>query len=273
MAGAADAELRLRAGHVMAAAVPHYRRAFDRGVWSLKDSFFPLEQIQAISRLKSDADQLQIWTVFAQRDSLRFCGDVLKMLMGMNPYPMPSVGLPGPPPLAPIWTEEDPAPFASKSVSVNVHTGAHSNFCVNLPDYLRRAELNTDWSNVPEFNGRIPDPAFTRMLDQICLGSESLAVGGGAFPPPFAYGIEKIPLAALAHLYCHFPLPLAVRIMQDWGLILRSALSSWLPPSLTACMQQNDGTKVHVPRECLRVAYERASLEFLIQRYGVDKLV
>ena len=259
----ADARLLLEGVSVARDALASYRRAYVRGQWDAAP--MPLAHMKAISLLRSNEDQVLIWNVFAQRESLCFCGDVLKLLTGLVPYPIPAAITATP---AEFYLEPDAEP---RNMSVHVHTGAHDNFCVNLPVHLRRAELNTDWSEVPEFMGRTPCGEFTRMIDQLCLGSESLAVRD-AFPPPFVYAIEKMPMAALGHLYCYFPTSLAVRILQDWALIMRSALSRGLPHHILTAMQQNGGTKVHVPRGDLRVAYEQATLEWLTHRYGRERL-
>jgi hypothetical protein len=237
-----------------------YRQAFTRGGWA---HAFPADLLRELRTLKSDADQLQIWNVYARHPRFAFCGDVLSFLKSLVPYPVPAnhVRWPG----ADRGQEEE----ASTSVNLYAHDGGGQDvWAVDLPESLRKAELNTDWSQFPEFVGHQPAVEVLRMLDQVSLGSRD----PGGFVAPFASGLERMPFVEVGGLCAFFPTHIAVHIVRDWGLILRSALSH-LPAEYLARMQQHWGAaRVHVPRRVLQGAYERAVLAWMIQRYGKDRL-
>ena len=256
--------------HILAEALPSFRKAQARGNWT--EATAPLNEIRAIGLLRNDADQVRIWNIFSERDRLSFCGDVLNMLKGLVPYPIPAVAVQWPTAIMANDDDDDDINNIERVMHVNVHDGGgHDHFCVDLPEWLRRAELNTDWSQISEFAGS-PSPEITRMLDQVCLGSTSLSTAGDSrpFPAPFALGIEKMPWKEVGHLCTLFPVPIAVHILRDWGLIIRGALST-LPHHIMVALQQG-GTRVHVPRHVLRAAYERSTLGWMLQRYGTDRL-
>ena len=139
-----------------------------------------------------------------------------------------------------------------------------------LSETLRTAELNTCWSERPEFGGRRPSEAFVRLFDQTTLGSRSTHMeppvipGDLVFPPPFS--IEAIPWVALARLSTTFPETLGLEILRDWGLILRSALSGLRT-------RRFGEERIHsYSRGELAVGYERAVLRWLVQRFAFERL-
>jgi hypothetical protein len=155
-----------------------------------------------------------------------------------------------------------------------VHPGPWTSLAVEgLPEALRTAELDTCWSERPEFGGRRPSEAFVRLLDQTALGSrgnhmESPAIPGDlVFPPPFS--IEALPYMALARLSTAFPEALALEILRDWALILRNALSGLRP--------RRGGEErlllySYHTRSELAAGYERAVLRWLVQRLAFERL-
>ena len=252
-------------------AMPSYRKAYARGSWG--PEMFPSTQMREIGLLRSDADQIQIWNLFCEKPRLSYSGDVLSMLKGLVPYPIPHAAVKWPGPL--VAHDDYERVIEKTQMHVNVHEGGHDHFCVDLPEHLRRAELNTDWSQYTEFNGHMPAPEVTRMLDQVCLGMRGGVFNDNKekpFPPPFAIGIEKMPWIEVGNLCSHFPVSLAVHILRDWGLILRGALSK-LPREIMSALQQNGGKNIHVPRRVLQSAYEKSVMEWMIERYGKEKLL
>ncbi len=152
--------------------------------------------------------------------------------------------------------------------AANVHPGPWTSMDVQeLPEQLRVAEVNTCWSERPEFGGQRPSLAFARLFDQTTLGSQNrmeppTAPGDMTFPAPFS--IEAIPWVALARLSTTFPETLALEILRDWGLILRSALSKLKQPrGREACFYS---------RGELALCYERAVLRWMIQRFAFERL-
>jgi len=220
-----------------------FQRAYERGKWATAG--MPTDEIVHVSELRSDQDQIRIWTVFAQRPRLSFCGDVLHLLMSVVPYPMPATHATPPPP----WDAVD-----ASQAGLNVHTGDITNFAVQLPESLRQYELNTDFSEVPEFVGAWPDAEFRRLLDQVSVAS--LNPSERSFPAPFT-SCEKMPMAALGQLWQTFPPPMTHQILRDWGTIMRDALSRTVAPR---------------KRRMLRAGYEKATLAWLTQRLGKERL-
>jgi hypothetical protein len=158
-----------------------------------------------------------------------------------------------------------------------VHPGPWTSLAVEgLPEALRTAELDTCWSERPEFGGRRPSEAFVRLLDQTALGSrgnhmESPAIPGDlVFPPPFS--IEALPYMALARLSTAFPEALALEILRDWALILRNALSGLPRPRRGGEERLLLCSHCYYTRSELAAGYERAVLRWLVQRFAFERL-
>ena len=151
----------------------------------------------------------------------------------------------------------------------------------DLPNELRRWELDTDWSQVPAFNFKAPPTKLQRALDQICAGR------------PFRDGSEELPLARLAALCELRPDGAAEKVLADWGAILRDAWSLLLGPARHPHLPDRDTLDAHAgPRPPLSLpplpggarrpnpaarprkaaAYQQAALSFLVRRLGRDRL-
>jgi hypothetical protein len=225
--------------------------------------------MRAVCQLKHANDVVQVLRAFGKPEQLRFSGQLLQMLMNVTPYPMPV----RPAAAAEAHMEEEESiPYvvgASLSSDALWHEGPLTFFNVDLPAHARRWERNTDWSEVKEFASKPPSAAFARMLDQLCLGSRYLGAHEKTFPPLLGVA-EALPLSKLGVLSAKFAPDVALQILEDWGVMLRQALSRLPAPVLAAL---KSGERVHVSRALMQTLYEQAALEFWVQRLGYDKLL
>jgi hypothetical protein len=224
--------------------LPVYRACFQRFQWQTLTQGM-VEALQAISDTKAEADQCLIWEALNHfPENVKFPGQILDFLTGITPYPMPVH--PGAQPR--VKMEGTPL----FETDLNIHPGPLTNFNVYLPDSMKRHELHTDWYEVSHFQNHRPPPDFSKMLDQLEVGSALNPGTAGHFYPPF--GLTPLPWRRLSNL-ATFPCELAIQILKDWAIILRrhGGLLGPLPD------QRKGGV-------------ERVVIKFLVQRYGYDRL-
>jgi hypothetical protein len=220
--------------------IPAYEAAYDHLDWDNKT--YPDDLVRKIGELKSDDDELRIWGELSKGPrEYRFPGDILGFLMRITPYPMVN-HKPGP------RLQVDPS--LHKQGTFMQHPGCMKTFNVEITEDIKIFEKHTDWYEVLGFDNA-PSPRFAQLLDQIHLESSKNPGTKGYFASPFKH--HKLPITRVACLWNRFRDPIASEILRDWGLILRSVDQKQTPP--------NSNT------------YLRAVMEFLIRRFGHDRIV
>jgi hypothetical protein len=273
--------------HFSPTLIPFFNKIYKNSNWNIHGAL-PLQELKAISQLRSDQDKLSILTVFSKVSSnLSFSSDILDMLMHLVPYPIPVRGalvLPKPYEACENFFSDDCSvfseqynTFSDRSSKFQYDGFIHDYFNVNIPWTLKKYEINTNWREVSDFNPSIP---FRQMLDQLSIGSYNLLRESDCkskneekpFPPLFLSCIDTIPLRKLAELSNNYPQDIALEILRDWGIILRDALSN-LPSEILGDLLACGGCKMIINRLILKNVYEKATLRWLTKRYGWERLV
>jgi hypothetical protein len=231
-----------------------------------------------------------VLNVFSYVTRLSFPGDIIQMLLQMKPYPIPA---------SRVKSQADFGGGMKPTLFQDLDYG------YELPTEFRRWELDTDWGQLPAFKGITPPTKILRILDQICAGTATsdLRHNGGLFqvatgtphpashPHLFQDGAEELPLAQIAALCSQHPEDTAVEILKDWGIIMRSAWAHLaarvgsahnqlqvnlqrLTLDVQAGHQSGGGAPRSNPaaRPLKAAAYQQATLAFLVQRLGRDRL-
>jgi hypothetical protein len=267
--------------------IPLFDKVYKNSNWNVPGAL-PLQELKAISQLRSDQDKLSILTVFSKVSSnLSFSSDILDLLMHLVPYPIPVRGalvLPKPYEACENFFSNECSVFSEQYNTYNDRSSKfqyegfiHDYFNVDIPWTLRKYEINTNWREISDFNPTIP---FRQMLDQLSIGSYNLLReidvksknDEKPFPPPFLSCIDTLPLKKLAELSNNYPQDTALEILRDWGIILRDALSN-LPPEIIGDLLACGGCKMIINRLILRSVYEKATLRWLTKRYGLERLI
>jgi hypothetical protein len=230
-------------------AQPFYLSSFLRGDWQEPDSF-PVEELEALGKVKSEKDKVRIWEVFSTAERIQFSGDVLGILMPMSDsYPFP---------VSPEDPVLEPKQFDGNVNQVILHPGPPSNLNVKIPERNKVYEKKTDWSehssgeNFGSLN--CGTPCFAGVLDQLSLESAEFIGKQGYFPSVMR--CKPVPWRKLALISRNLSHSHSIQIVKDWGLIMREALGSPAGPSANQA-QWN---------------LERAVLRFLIKRIAYDKI-
>ena len=230
-------------------AQPFYLSSFLRGDWQ-EPGAFPVEELEALGKVKSEAERLKIWSVFASAERIQFPGDVLGILMRMcDSYPMP---------VGPEDPELEPAAFQGNVNQVVLHPGPPSNLNVKIPERCKVYEKKTDWSEHSSGenfgNLNCGTPCFASVLDQLSLESAAFIGKPGYFSSVMRY--KPVPWRKLAIISRDLSNSHSIQVVKDWGLIMRDALG------------RPEG---HLSKQ-IQWNLERAVLRFLVKRIAYDKV-
>ena len=241
----------------------YYLNCFSRGRWWEEPGHFPVEELEELCRVMSLEDQKNVWHAFSEPVRIQFGSDVLKLLMNLGEtYPVPVSAYPK-------CVRPGIVPSAYR-VPWNVNPGPVTCMNVEIPEDMKRYEMNTNWSEfqcwVGPWHGvqgkESRMPCFAYLLDQLDLGSAENPSDGIHFEAVMR--MESPPWNHLAELARSFPVEEQIQIVYDWGLIMRIAGSSREGPNQIGWM----GRSLASRRERL----ERACLQFLTKRLVYEKL-
>jgi hypothetical protein len=238
----------------------HYLSCFERGRWGDAPGLFPVEELEELCKVKSVEDQKDVWSAFSSASRIQYGGDILGVLMDLPSYPIPVT----------------PHPTCVKAGKIsmspwNIHPGPVDCMNVELPDHMRKYEVNTDWSEFQAWVGPWQGvygresrmPVFAYLLDQLCLGSAETTVDGLYFES--VMNMENPPWNHLAELTRDYSKEEQIQIVKDWGVIMRNANAKENSGNIVGWTGLSVATR--------RNKLEKALLRFLIKRLIYEKLV
>lgn len=243
--------------------IHHYISSFQRGKWDESPGQFPVEELEEVCRIKSIEDQKSVWSVFSNPRRIQYGGDILGALMSMeSQYPMPVV-----PHSKCVSPGKIPISFR---FPWNIHPGPVGCMNVEIPEDMKRYEVNTDWTEFQSWCGPWAGtnsresrmPVFAHIIDQLGIGSAENPVDGIHFES--VQKMENIPWNHLAELSRDFSNEHQIQIVTDWGTIMRMASASSEGP--------NNIMWTGMPLAYRRRRLEKAFLQFLIKRLVYERL-